>query len=72
MRIRKVVTKRQRRSSAGERVVADTNVVVAVNAQEPGTVHSQAAQRVRVVQRDTGSPPASPDGDDPTEGDTNG
>ena len=72
MRIRKVVTRRLRRASAGRRVVGDTNVVLAVNAQEPGTVHAQGEQRVRVVQRDTGPPPASSDGDDPTEGDTNG
>jgi hypothetical protein len=72
MRIRKVVSKRLRRSSGGRRVVGDTNIVLAVNAQEPGTARSQGEQRVRVVQRDTGPPPASSDGDDPTEGDTNG
>jgi hypothetical protein len=43
-----------------------------VNLGEPGEARTGAEQHVRVVQRSTGSPPATPGRDDSTEGDTNG
>ncbi len=72
MRIRKVVNRRLRRSSPGEQVAGDVQATIAVNLGEPGEARTSAEQHVRVVQRTTGSPPATPGRDDSTEGDTNG
>ncbi|MFL5896125.1 MAG: hypothetical protein ACJ76Z_13575 [Thermoleophilaceae bacterium] len=52
MRLRKVITRRLRRDSAGVNVAGDLNAVVSAAVNERGVTRTKASSHTRVVQRD--------------------